>query len=589
MKKRIIGILLIVVLAVTMLSGCLGVNTERDMKQTVATVNYKGKTAVVTKLQVLEQYSQYVETYVQYYGMTEREVFDYFVDQLAVRKLLVLDASTREELPYEWDNAKMQIVPDSLSIEQRNEAQDSVNEDLESIFEEYLKTVKEEYEGELSGSSGSESGSATEEEEDTRTVRPLPEKDDDEKVYSNTELIPSWMQTKKGNYENKYERIAFRRLETLLSGQFKSEETLLQSAYESIVIRALQEKLYESINITDAQVLERFRFEEAKNIEKFTADKNAYGTAIKNNQVVYYHPETGYGTVKHILISFEEASLEGRKAENKHVYFADESTYSKKEYDDRKSSNNYSEDALKAYREALIQNLKINDYGDFADWWPTYNEETMADLVDWRDLKFDANNILALDVMTFANKVKTAVEGSANDTLEKKISKFVDYIFGYNNASESGMFNNENDYVIKPDDNTYMEEFQDMCEWLITGVAPTDFTDGGLISSEAGKVGSMGICVTDYGAHIIMVTNIFSSQTIQDGANKGRYNVTTADDLKNIIIDYEDSSNLYEHIYDTLKGAEETNVMNNYQANFIDIYGEQSIKVNEGVINAIFG
>ncbi len=578
MKKRIIGILLIVVLAVTMLTGCLGVNTERDMKQTVATITYKGNTAKVTKLESLEQYAQYVDVYVQYYGMTEREVYDYFLDQLSVRKLLVLDAVDRGIC--QWDNVNMQIVPESLTVAQRNEAQDNVNKELKELFDEYVKTVTEEYEG-TEESGNSDSGAGDEEEEDTRTVRPLPVEDEEETVYSSTELnVQSWY--KNFEYSNSYERIAFRRLETLLENQYKSEETLLQANYESLVIKALQEKLYSSISVTDAQIFARYELDKSKQKEKFDADETAYGKAIKNNEVLYYHPKTGYGTVKHILLSFEEASLEGRKAENKHIYFEDESKYSKAEFDSRSKSGLYSDDAIKAYREAMLMDMKVNDYGDFAEWWPTYDKEEMADLIDWRDLKFDATTVTKLGVMELAQKVSVAVD--AKTTEQDKIAKFVDYIFGYNNADESGMFNNENDYVIEPEGKTYMEEFQAISEWLITGTAPAGFTDGGLISATAGEIGSMGVCVTDYGAHLVMVTNIFAKSVGADGF----YAASSAEDLKGIIIDYEDGTTIYSYIYDKLLEAEKTNVMNSYQTNFIDIHGESSIKLNDGVINAIF-
>ena len=235
MKKRIIGILLIVVIVASALSGCFAVNTERDMKQVVSTVNYKGMTAKVTKLEILEVYAQNVETYVSYYGMTEREVFDYFLDQLSVRKLLILDAADRGLCT--WDNATMTIVADSLTKAQRNEAQDSVNTQLEEIFDEYVETVTDEYTDDdetESGTSGSESGTE-DDEEVVRTTRPLPAKDEEEKEYSNDELnIESWMQN--FEYANNIERIAFKRLENLLKDQYKDEAYLLQVQYQSLVI-----------------------------------------------------------------------------------------------------------------------------------------------------------------------------------------------------------------------------------------------------------------------------------------------------------------------------------------------------------------
>ncbi len=587
MKKRIIGILLIVVIVVSTLSGCLAVNTERDMKQVVATVNYKGKTATVSKLEVLEVYAQNVQTYVQYYGMSEREVFDYFLNQLSVRKLLVLDAADRELC--EWDNANMKIVASSLSYAQLNEAQDSVNTQLKDLFDEYVEIVTEEYttdEETESGTSGTESGTE-EEDEDTRTVRPLPAKDEEEKEYSNDELnVESWMQN--FEYSNNIERIAFKRLEKLLSDQYKDEEYLLQAQYQVLVINALQDQLYASINVTDSQILAKFKAEREKQIEEFDNVESAYGSAISSNQVVYYHkPKTEgnttkyYGTVKHILLSFEDAT-KGADLDDevKHIYFADKDEYSLTEYDARKESNLYTDAQLKAYRTALAENLKIGAYGDFADWWTANKDEDNTDLIDWRDTKYEAGNN-PKTAQEFLAEVTGAV--SEKTTEKDKIAKFVDYIFGYNSASETGMFNNENDYVVEPEGTKYMKEFQAVSEYLISGTdIPSDYVDY-CGANEYGKIGDIGVCVTDYGVHIVMVTNIF-----KDDLYLAAYESDSVDSLKAITINWENGDNLYDYIKESLESAEKNNVMTSYQSNFIDIYGEESITLNNGVIDAMF-
>ena len=586
MRKRIIGILLIVVLVASVLSGCLGVNTERDMKQVVSTVNYKGKTATVSKLEVLEVYAQNVQTYVSYYGMTEREVFDYFLDQLSVRKLLVLDAADRNLC--DWDNGNMKIDAESLTIAQRNEAQDAVNTQLKSLFDEYVEIVTDEYSKDSetsgsgsSGSSGSESGTE-DEDEDTRTVRPLPTVEEDEKEFSNTELnVESWMQN--FEYANNIERIAFKRLEKLLKDQFKDEEYLLQAQYQMLVIKALQDTLYGSVNVTDAQVWDKFASDRTKQIEEFNANKSAYTSAINNNQIVYYHPEiknkednvVKYGTVKHILLSFEDASAD-LKTELKHVYF--DGDYSKAEFDRRVASKLYTDEQIKAYRTAMLQNLKIRDFGDFADWWATYDKDASNDLIDWRDAKYDATTTPIINANGFFDNVETAIDGKTET--KDKIAKFVDYIFGYNSASETGMFNNENDYVVEPDGSKYMDEFQALSEYLIYGVEIPDELKEYCNASAYGHIGDIGICVTDYGVHVVMVTNIFEDTQFASATN--------AESLKSIIIDHEDGDNLYDYIKDSLVAAEKNNVMTSYQSNFIDIHGESSITLNEGVINAIF-
>ena len=588
MRKKVIGILLIVVMLASALSGCLAVNTERDMKQVVSTVNYKGMTANVTKLEILEVYAQNVQTYVQYYGMTEREVFDYFLNQISVRKLLVLDAADRGLC--QWDNANMKIVADSLTIAQRNEAQDEINKQLEELFDDYVEIVTDEYskdtesgESGTSGSSGATSGTEDEEEEDTRTVRPLPTVEEDEEEYSNTELnVSSWMQN--FEYSNNIERIAFKRLEKLLADQYKNEEYLLQAQYQTLVIKALQEKLYEAVNVTDAQIIDKFITDRTNQKEKFNADESAYASAINSNQVVFYHKTPGFGTVKHILLSFEEASAE-LDVEKTHIFFdvnpSDPNVYTKAELDRRKESNLYTDDQINEYRLEMMRKIKVVDYGDFADWWATYDKDANEDLIDWRDTKYNSTNP-RLSISNFLSEVIQAV--NAKSELKDKISKFVDYIFGYNAAEETGMFNNENDYVIEPDGTKYMAEFQAVSEYLISGKAlPSDIDPLNFDISEGTGLGKVGFCITDYGVHLVMATNVFSDD-LYAAAESAR----TADSLKAIIINNEKGSNLYDYIKDSIIAAEKNNVMTSYQSNFIDIYGESSITLNNGVIDAIF-
>ena len=182
----------------------------------------------------------------------------------------------------------------------------------------------------------------------------------------------------------------------------------------------------------------------------------------------------------------------------------------------------------------------------------------------------------------FYNTVKGAVAGKTTE--KDKIAKFVDYIFGYNSASESGMFNNQNDYVVEPEGTTYMKEFQAISEYLISGTEiPAEYSAYCKWETGVTGVGSVGYCVTDYGVHIVMVTNVF-----EDTLYEIAYASTDANKLKDIIINYEKGETLYDYIKENLESAEKNNVMISYQNNFIGIYGEEAITLNNGVIDAMF-
>ena len=59
MKRKIVCLILILAFAVACLSGCIfEIDEERDMNQVVATVTYKGNTAIVKKIDVVELYAQ---------------------------------------------------------------------------------------------------------------------------------------------------------------------------------------------------------------------------------------------------------------------------------------------------------------------------------------------------------------------------------------------------------------------------------------------------------------------------------------------------------------------------------------------------
>lgn len=599
MKKRLVCLILVLAFVLSIVSGCiLPVNTERDVMQVIATVTHGGNVAKLTKLEVMEQYYSYGATYVQNYGMTTREAFDYILEQLANRKLLVLDAIQDDvggaDLDIKWNNAGFGSVDAStLSQADRNKAQDKVNTQLEEVFKKYVETVTEEMNAGEEGEEEPGDGEEDEEDTDKRLVRPLPtlDEEEDEKDYSEG-VIESWYQNfdyktdwEKYECENKeIARRAFNRLNKLLKDQYKTEEIFLQSQYEQIVIEKLQDKLLEGVTVTDAEVLARYQANLKKNEETFLADESAYASAFSNNEVLYYHPETGYATVKHVLLGFTDAAVEDRKVENTHLWFAEGV-----DYDTfttiLQGSGNYTEEVINTYRRNLVNALRVNNYGDFADWWKDgegYDEEEMKDLVDWRDLVYDATKISTMNYLDFFNLIRDDVNAQADD--KAKLDKFADYIFGYSNPTDSGMFNNAYDYTVKAEEDTYMEEFTNICKYLISGKELPDTVNYGTYGDAIGKVGSMAWCITDYGVHLVMISHIANAQTNEDGY----YVVDNAAALKEILIGDTAQTTLFDYIYDSLKGAKETDTINRYQRKIIDDEGKNALWTNEDIIAKLF-
>lgn len=607
MKRKIICLILILAFAVACLSGCiLEIDEERDMNQIVATVTYKGNSAIVKKVDVVELYAQQGSQWQGYYGWNE-QVFDYLLENLTNRKLLVLDAVDRGLC--EWDENTHSIVvyeknqdgdiigpANGLTYADVNKAQDIVNEQYKAVYEALLEEVKEEYaKGEEdSGSSGS-SGSSDEDDEDDRIVRPLPtvEEEEEEKVYTEDAFdVESWFMN--FSYETNEERIAINRVKTMLEKQYRSSENdyqTLQTQIEQIVIQKLEKALYgnEEILITDADVWAKYQETLNANKEAMQKDDSAYTTAISNNQVFFYHPKSGYGTVKHVLLSFEEASQKTDKVGTNHIRFNDGWSY--ETYQERLAQD-YSEPALDSYRSELAKNLTLDYYGDFMTWYESdegykgLSDEDKDKLIDWRDGKTAVETNLTYT--TFFQKLVDEI--NAQQTIADKLAKFENFIFGYSYAEDGGMFNNDVDYTVKgEDEKSYMGEFTAVCQKLMMNKDTEKYEGnyGVYTTGDIGKVGAMGWCITDYGVHLVIVTNLYQNENVDKAT--GEYDVQSAEDLKNIVLDNNNPDvTLYSYIKDTLLANKKTNIVNNYEINFIQNVKEEAVVVKEDVIKRTF-
>lgn len=606
MKSKIICLILILAFAVACLSGCiLEVDSERDMNQVVATVTYKENSAIIKKLDVIELYAQQGSEWQEYYGWSE-SVFDYLLENLVNRKLLLLDAVDRGLC--EWDETTHSIViyeknqsgdivspAGTLTYADINEAQDIVNEQYKAVYETFLEEVKAEYaKGEEdSGSSGS-SGSEDEEDEDTRTVRPLPtvSEEEEEKEYSDDKLdVESWFMN--FEYANNVERIAINRVKTMLENQYRSstdDYQALQVQIEQKVIQKLEKKLYgdEELLVTDAEVLNKYEQYLAADKEAMKKDDTAYTTAISNNEVFFYHPEKGYGTVKHVLLSFDEADRADRKAGTNHIRFNEGWSFA--EYQDRLLLDD-SEAVLDNHRTALAENLTIDYYGDFMEWFESdegyeaLTDEEKENLIDWRDGKTAVDENLSYTA--FFQKIVDEIDAQA--TTADKLDKFENFIFGYSHAEDSGMFNNDVDYTVKgEDESSYMEEFTAICQKLMMNKPLPEGFVGGIYGADTDmeKVGAMGWCITDYGVHLVIVTNLYQADV---DATTGEYNVSSADDLKTIVLDNNDPDvTMYSYIRDILLANKKTNIVNNYEVNFIQSVKDEAVVIDEAVITRTF-
>ena len=90
MKKKLIAIMLVLLLAVTAFSGCTFIekDNERDVAQVVATVKTGDRTDYIYKRDLISYYNTYGYYYSYYYGMSVEETLDFLLDLLVCKKFL---------------------------------------------------------------------------------------------------------------------------------------------------------------------------------------------------------------------------------------------------------------------------------------------------------------------------------------------------------------------------------------------------------------------------------------------------------------------------------------------------------------------
>ena len=139
MKKKIISLMLCMLLAVTLLSGCSLFETDKNAYYTQV-VGRIGDVEV-TKEELLEVYNANIETFVNSYGYTAEAATKLFIDYLLEEKLLLqkIDKLIQEEID---NNVAQSDYQYALTNNEYNEAVqkvwDTIDSDLSSIAENYF-------------------------------------------------------------------------------------------------------------------------------------------------------------------------------------------------------------------------------------------------------------------------------------------------------------------------------------------------------------------------------------------------------------------------------------------------------------------
>lgn len=369
MKKRVALLLILVMVVTVIFAGCdmIKLNEDRDDALIVSNVKYEGLTETVTKKELKTYFNANGYIFVQYYGMSVKEAYDYCAELLSQQKLIKLKATNELCKKLGLDPKTLKIVDHTAKIDGTNAAFKNIysdilwtdekiqlvedyNEQMQSLLDEFIAEIEKE-EALDKEEEDNEDDTTTEEEEpenkpEIRTERPEEEEEDPEvkadEKYSTEELNEKkeklnglnrfevqWeLDEKKGGVHTDKEKEAKKRLDQRLNKIGKTYNdffedlvnSMLVSHYKEVVVSGLSDE--EISNLYQAKYDETFEQNKQAfvydnptsegNVKKFRED--AYKSQIGSSTVIY-HPivadtekevgTAGYGYTFNILLNFE--------------------------------------------------------------------------------------------------------------------------------------------------------------------------------------------------------------------------------------------------------------------------------------------
>ena len=574
MKKRVLSLLIVLVLAIALFAngcGIFTINETRDLARNVSTITYGGKTAHVTKGELMEYFVTYADTYMNYYGMTAEEVLEFSMHQLNTRQLLVLYAEV-----------ELEITPtaEGLGQEAYNKAISAANDSYNEIWESYIESIK----ADRASASPSESASASPSASATARPTYTPVTDDDDDAgeiewatdndgyvipfYDITDLIAS------DDEYRSVKRTALKQVWDVLEKNNKPKTYFVDKELESAVIEALLEAVHGSSTITDEQVADEFNRLIAEQKAHITTDAD-YKSHLESGEDVFFVKENedgtygGYGYVKNLLISFDSDAIAN----------GDEIDALVEEYNRMNSSKVYAPEVLQAKLAEIASALEIKNYGTAG----YYNEDGFArDLEGSEDttantvskvigdvvyedggFKFNGNNDNTFYTEILAEIGTTVPAITDGDAAKERINKFVNYIFGY--GEDTGMFNNEIDYLVAPENNSWYEDFTKVSQQLIKSC-----------EQDGASAVDIGWSITPYGVHVVMVTYV---PMLHDADGDKYY---TLDTVVNTIT----GKTIEDVIRDKLEDAKNSSTEITFQKEIINEYKDDFV-IHTDVYNSI--
>ena len=372
MKKKIVALILMLALVSTFFVGCSLFETDanRDYHQVVANVSYKTNgngtlTAVVYKGEVKTQSNYYAAYFMQTYSWSIDQVVEYFYNNAAKQKLLLLYAQEYlylnklipDGFDYKdlgaWDafknkSPKNQVSAYSkfLTVDEVRYCIESVNKQLNDSWQDLIK----EREDEMSKNDASDDETTDDDKEDkvdekdllaarSQKDRTAEEDEDDEYVANETiksvedvvkyfadlyevELDATKMSSayffnyanalirKENKDKQKIMKSSLNELKKNLESQYMDYDNLLVSQMQNQIISKYTDHVG-SLSKVMTQVEKDYEQRYAKLVKSAIssyndADNSAYNTAVGDKTFAYAAPSKDYLQVKSILLSFTD-------------------------------------------------------------------------------------------------------------------------------------------------------------------------------------------------------------------------------------------------------------------------------------------
>lgn len=506
MKRRILAMLLVVVIAVAALSGC-GLVTKNDTKaseQAVISVGNGVYKDSVTKQNIIDLFYSYGWYYVYYYSMSVSDVVDLLLDNSLTTKIMTYSAT--ENLP---------VVNNISKITDENKYDvyftSSELNDIAAKLDAYISTQIDAKEKEIIQETAKTNGLTLPSDDDIRTTPT---------GYSFVTSVPvDYIGTDtRAQAAAKFKRLLLSE-NKLTFDQYYAKMLLIYK--KDALLSKYVEKIKGEVNASDAEVEARYNEILAQEKEKYAINISAYKSKLSaiqsakefsGSNFVLYSPVEGYGLALNLLVKFNEeqaAKITEWKAE------VTAGTMTKEQYLSK--------------RDELLNELVVSD--ERSSWLKNYGYD--SSLFD--DNAFDgtvkpslSNNIQNKDELglfkyeeltankytftEFLSKVNGVMGGvsagqiDGYDIYKSSLSKkedFLKLIWAY--GEDSGSFNSSVGYVCYPNtaDSGYAEEYAAATKALVG----------------AGE-GSYVVVATDFGYHIVFlieaydkvgITNVFNS------------------------------------------------------------------------------